>query len=42
VTESCTGNAVACPSNQFTPDLSLCRGGLLGLPGVCLAHTCVL
>jgi FG-GAP repeat len=42
VLESCTGSAVACPSNEFRPDLSLCHGGLLGLPGLCLAHTCVL
>jgi hypothetical protein len=42
VTESCTGASNSCPNNEFKPDLSLCHGGLLGLPGVCLAHSCVL
>jgi hypothetical protein len=40
--ESCTGSSVSCPANAFKPNLSLCFGGLLGLPGVCLAGTCVL
>jgi len=40
--ESCTGSSVSCPANEHKPDLSLCRGGLLGLPGVCLAGVCVL
>jgi hypothetical protein len=40
--ESCTGTAGACPANRFKPDLSLCIGGLLGLPGVCLAGHCIL
>jgi hypothetical protein len=40
--ESCTGSAGACPANRFKPDLSLCFGGLLGLPGVCLAGHCIL
>jgi FG-GAP repeat protein len=39
--ESCGASSAACPANAFKPDLSLCRG-LLGLPGVCLAHVCVL
>jgi len=42
LTESCTGSSVSCPSNEYKPDLSLCHGGLLGLPGVCIARTCVL
>ncbi len=29
------------PANAFKPKLSLCRG-ILGLPGICLAHNCVL
>jgi len=40
--ESCTGGSAACPSNQHKPDLSLCIGGLLGLPGLCLGGVCVL
>jgi hypothetical protein len=40
--ESCTGSAGACPANRFKPDLSPCFGGLLGLPGVCLAGHCIL
>ena len=40
--ETCTGSSGSCPRNQFKPDLSLCFGGLLGLPGVCLAGVCVL
>jgi hypothetical protein len=40
--ESCTGSSVTCPGNASRPDLSLCYGGLLGLPGVCLAGSCVL
>jgi hypothetical protein len=40
--ESCTGGSAACPHNAFKPDLSLCFGGLLGLPGLCLAGICVL
>ena len=40
--ESCTGASALCPANEHRPDLSLCLGGLLGLPGVCLAGTCVL
>jgi hypothetical protein len=42
LTESCTGTSGACPGDRFKPDLSLCFGGLLGLPGVCLAGHCVL
>ena len=42
VAESCTGSSVSCPSDVHKPDLSLCHGGLLGLPGVCLAGACVL
>lgn len=40
--ETCTGTSGACPANKFKPDLSLCTGGLLGLPGVCLAGKCIL
>jgi hypothetical protein len=40
--ESCSGSATACPRDAFKPDLSLCFGGLLGLPGVCLAGHCIL
>jgi FG-GAP repeat len=39
--ETCSASSAACPANRFKPDLSLCHG-LLGLPGVCLAHVCVL
>jgi FG-GAP repeat protein len=42
VTERCTGSSTSCPANAFRPNLSLCTGGLLGLPGVCLAGTCIL
>jgi hypothetical protein len=42
LTESCTGGSASCPNNAFKPDLSLCSGGLLGLPGLCIAKTCVL
>jgi hypothetical protein len=40
--ERCSGSSVSCPGNAHKPDLSLCSGGLLGLPGVCLAGVCVL
>jgi hypothetical protein len=40
--ESCSGSSAACPANAHKPDLSLCFGGLLGLPGLCLAGVCVL
>jgi hypothetical protein len=39
--EACSASSPACPANAFKPDLSLCKG-LLGLPGVCLLHVCVL
>ncbi|HEX3761692.1 MAG TPA: hypothetical protein VHW23_23500 [Kofleriaceae bacterium] len=42
IAETCSGTATACPGDAFKPDLSLCFPGLLGLPGVCLAHRCVL
>ena len=42
VAESCTGTSTSCPANEHKPDLSLCHGWLLGLPGVCLAGSCVL
>ncbi len=42
VAERCTGGSASCPSNEHKPDLSLCTGGLLGLPGVCLAGDCIL
>ena len=40
--ETCTGSAGACPANRFKPDLSLCFPGFFGLPGICLAHHCIL
>jgi hypothetical protein len=40
--ESCSGGSASCPHNEHKPDLSLCLGGLLGLPGVCLGGVCVL
>jgi hypothetical protein len=39
--EACNASSPACPANAFKPDLALCRG-VLGLPGICLAHVCVL
>ncbi|HET7506577.1 MAG TPA: hypothetical protein VFK02_36405 [Kofleriaceae bacterium] len=42
LTEACSGSSPACPDNEHRPNLSLCTGGLLGLPGVCLAGICVL
>jgi hypothetical protein len=42
VRESCTGSSASCPGNQVKPNLSLCTGGLLGLPGLCIAGSCVL
>jgi hypothetical protein len=40
--ETCTGTGGACPANRLKPDLSLCTGGLLGLPGLCIAGKCIL
>jgi FG-GAP repeat len=42
VRERCTGSSASCPHNEVRPNLSLCHGGLLGLPGLCLAGVCVL
>jgi FG-GAP repeat len=42
MTETCTGTSVSCPTDRDRPNLSLCTGGLLGLPGLCLGGVCVL
>jgi hypothetical protein len=39
--ELCSGGSAACPGDRFKPDFSLCSGWF-GLPGICLAHTCLL